>query len=1469
MLDITAVNSVEYYRDQDKDSRRETLQYHTDNETIERGHGMMGTWFVLGDPSESYSSAIVEGEAVRFEDLEALTRDENPDDGTSYDIKRSGSNKTCARDLTLSAPKPVSVLHGIGKAAGMGAEQEAAMFKLIADITHDGHNHGVRAGLQLAFDEQAFAVRFGKGGKNRAGATFVAAAKFDHFTSRDGDMQLHSHVVFPNIARAPDGTVRAWDNHKLTVLKGKVSAAYRAEMVDYIKTECAKHGIRIHFSKDGRNFKIDGIDPEITQHFSKRRTAILNKMYENGYTNTANHRKAAQMVSYGTRRDKSQLPPVPELYDRWKFELAALGHSPGSLLEAIHDTARDMDKAADDEWKKIRAEAAENGETLPELRPDLDVENVARHAVENITAMDSVFERAKFETTMLEELQTVANASTALATIEAVKNDGAYVRVGVKGRSKEGVYTDTHTLTQEYEFMDLETSMRGNVAAIDPKFIRQAIAEGVEKTDGSGERFHLNKEQEALVWHLLSGSQRTDGIGDAGTGKTTTMIVVRRALELAGYELHLAAPTNKAVTGLAKELGIPIERGMSVARFIQEYEKGNLKLGPKSYVILDEAGMVDRVGFLKLDRIAKATGCRIGAVGDPKQLPPVQAGAPFRMTTEAFGAGRLLEIARQKEAWARQASKDLAGGNVKDGIMAYADRGHLHILDSTETVYDKTIETVMEFERANPGNTLLISPTNSERRHLTRRVIEQKIEAGIYTGEPIFVDHYERGSDDVHNSAIYQGSTIALAETVTYEGERYPNNAIGQVVKIERQGDLEPFVTVKWEDGRQATFQPSKFVGFREEGDKNANVPRFAPADCLTEYQSQGLSIPNVVRPFTSATTTQSAYVSMTRHKQNFVGIIDGSRIENDLTTKEGKTFYMEKGGASRQEDDRPETVVTKETILERFIEECERTNSKANACDFLGGAKSFHENYREHYDAKFSLTNDLHKPESREEKNMDNQAEQKPDAEANAEKIAKRNAIPNFRVRGIGRTGAQVANVEATAGAKELAQIAERRIAATAEPEIAKSPKVQAIRERIAANKIAKENPRDRHQFKGGRITPEEMEMFSRHNLKEYVEKNGGNIRDKHKDEGTRMSAGVEYQMEHPALGKFAVTQFRGGSWGFMTFDKTTNGNIAEFKAAVEGISKMEAYHALRHEFGTAPTESSGEFKAKSKVEMSFRDRMEKVLAEPAKQAKEWIATNWEAAQKGIAAYLYNRGLTRETLTHFADDIRLEGKQSRDGRNDGGVMFAMRDGAGNLTGYTRKGSQIDPDTGAPIARAAGGSVKHLVRMGDQTDPKRIYVGETVIDCMSRWQMDGSPEKTLLVATSGRMNEREQADLYELAKRHPGAEWNHCRQNDEIDPKTGQRPNDVHLAETRQAVLEANPQAQFIERKPPENVKDWNDVVKAEFEATKAQSKPQEPTESRQNNRDQEAQIRAERQRQQEEARRKAEEEKNKNGPSR
>src|SRR5205807_5806636 len=63
---------------------------------------------------------------------------------------------------------------------------------------------------------------------------------------------------------------------------------------------------------------------------------------------------------------------------------------------------------------------------------------------------------------------------------------------------------------------------------------------------------HLNRTQKSVVEDVLSSPDRIQGIqGFAGSGKTTTLSVIRSAAEMQGFQVEGFAPTSRA----ARQLG--------------------------------------------------------------------------------------------------------------------------------------------------------------------------------------------------------------------------------------------------------------------------------------------------------------------------------------------------------------------------------------------------------------------------------------------------------------------------------------------------------------------------------------------------------------------------------------------------------------------------------------------------------------------------------------------------------------------------------------------------------------------------------------------------------------------------------------------------------------------------------------------------------------------------------------------------
>ncbi|MGO7171144.1 Ti-type conjugative transfer relaxase TraA [Rhizobium leguminosarum] len=184
----------------------------------------------------------------------------------------------------------------------------------------------------------------------------------------------------------------------------------------------------------------------------------------------------------------------------------------------------------------------------------------------------------------------------------------------------------------------------------------------------------LSDEQRTAIEHVAGATRIAAVIGRAGAGKTTMMKAAREAWDAAGYRVVGGALAGKAAEGLEKEAGI-------VSRTLSSWElrwnQGRNKLDDKTVFVLDEAGMVSsRQMALFVEAVTKA-GAKLVLVGDPEQLQPIEAGAAFRAIADRIGYAELETIYRQRQQWMRDASLDLARGNVRKAVDAYTAHGRM------------------------------------------------------------------------------------------------------------------------------------------------------------------------------------------------------------------------------------------------------------------------------------------------------------------------------------------------------------------------------------------------------------------------------------------------------------------------------------------------------------------------------------------------------------------------------------------------------------------------------------------------------------------------------------------------------------------------------------------------------------------------------------------------------------------------
>ena len=195
--------------------------------------------------------------------------------------------------------------------------------------------------------------------------------------------------------------------------------------------------------------------------------------------------------------------------------------------------------------------------------------------------------------------------------------------------------------------------------------------------------------------------------GGPGTGKTTTiarMLVLllehARAEGRTPPRIALAAPTGRAADRMAGSMrsatamldGLPLLDGDLLAALPTRASTLHRLLGtipdsprfrhdadhplPFDVVVVDEASMVDLPLMCKLVE-AVPDGCRLVLLGDPDQLPSVEAGDVLSGILRAAGGGQVLAVADATRLQPLLGEAPAAQGNAMGGGLA-GHRVHLH-----------------------------------------------------------------------------------------------------------------------------------------------------------------------------------------------------------------------------------------------------------------------------------------------------------------------------------------------------------------------------------------------------------------------------------------------------------------------------------------------------------------------------------------------------------------------------------------------------------------------------------------------------------------------------------------------------------------------------------------------------------------------------------------------------------------------
>ncbi len=223
------------------------------------GKGLAG----LGDANRHLRTGDVVTEAA----MTAVFRDgvdPRADDALGRPYSRFDDGKRHAVvgfDMTFTAPKSVSVLWALADDA-------------TRVIVYDAHRAALAS--SLAFVEQrVIRTRIGDAGRHQVRTRGMVAAAFDHWDTRAGDPNLHTHVVIANKVQGPDGAWRSPDGRTVHAAVVTVSELYDALLADELaRLLPVEWSMRDRGPRRNAAFEVDGIGEDLLAHFSTRAEAI-------------------------------------------------------------------------------------------------------------------------------------------------------------------------------------------------------------------------------------------------------------------------------------------------------------------------------------------------------------------------------------------------------------------------------------------------------------------------------------------------------------------------------------------------------------------------------------------------------------------------------------------------------------------------------------------------------------------------------------------------------------------------------------------------------------------------------------------------------------------------------------------------------------------------------------------------------------------------------------------------------------------------------------------------------------------------------------------------------------------------------------------------------------------------------------------------------------------------------------------
>ena len=753
-------------------------------------------------------------------------------------------------DLTFSVPKSVSVLWGLADAR-LQERVVAAHHAAVADVVD-------------LFEREVAATRTGfsdgDGAVAQVGVAGVAAVAYDHYDSRAGDPQLHTHVVVSNkVMTLLDGRWRSLDGRPVHAAVTALSAHYNALLADYLARELGV-GWELRERGADRNsqWEITGVDERLIKVFSSRTREIdlekdrLIAGYRSAHGRMPSKAMLIRLRAQATlaTRPPKEVRSLADLTVEWRRRAAPLiDEDPGSWATSRLGTP-----------SLGTAGAARRADDVP---PAL-VDGLGAEVVTVVSTARSTWSRwnlyaaasrqtmgLRFSTTVDREavvgliVEAAERASIILTPSELAVSPAAFRRA-----DGSSVFRPRHgTRLSSSAVLEAEARLLDHAAAIDAPRVSRSVAARAGRITKQ-----LSGEQRTAVASIASSGRRVDVlVGPAGAGKTTTMRALRTLWQTDhGKDSVIGlAPSATAAHALGTELGIACE---NTAKWLWEHDHANpdYRLHRNQLVIIDEATLAGTATLDRITGLAAAAGAKVLLVGDPQQLDAVDAGGAFALlVSRRDDPPTLKEIHRFHHDWEKDASLGLRGGDTTV-IATYGRHDRIKEGD-TEQMLDAAY-AAWRADIARGAASILLTESGESVRALNARARADRISIeGAPDGREVELAGEARASvGDLVITRLNNRHLHSLRGGWVRNGDRW------RITDIRRDGSILVRRASPGQSGqRGSVVLPPGYV-----------AAHLDLGYAITAHRAQGITVDTAHVVVTASTTRENLYVAMTRGRE-------------------------------------------------------------------------------------------------------------------------------------------------------------------------------------------------------------------------------------------------------------------------------------------------------------------------------------------------------------------------------------------------------------------------------------------------------------------------------------------------------------------------------------------------------------------------------------------------------------------------